>query len=211
MSNYLSNTANQEFAAAQDNYETSLQHLKNAGDALIQIKESMDHGQWLPWLEDKDNWHYSARQAQQCMRIASNWDALPNTKDSAYLSVDGALKALAKPKTDTSADDGARKAAHKATSAPTSAANADTAQLQQEVAEARQNASELASQLEAVEYANEGAERAAKEIMSKDEQIAALKAENAQLQEQLARWKAKAKHWEKVAKANAGNNRHKPA
>lgn len=199
MSNYLAASANQEFAAAQDNYETGLQHLKNAGDALMQIKERMEHGQWLPWLEDRNNWHYSPRQAQQCMRIAVNWDALPNTKDSAYLSVDGALKMLAKPKTDANADDGARKAAHKATQAPTSP---DAAQLQQEVLEARQNAAELASQLEAVEYANDGAERAAKEIMSKDEQIAALMAENAHLQEQLARWKAKAKHWEKMAKGN---------
>src|SRR5690625_4799067 len=189
MSNDLVNTANHEFAQAQDSYGNSLRHLKNAGDALMLAKEGMDHGQWLPWLESGNHWQYSARQAQQCMRIAANWDALPNAKDSAYLSVDGALKALSKPKSDTSADDGARKAAQKATRGPTSADNTDTATLQQEVLEARQNAAELASRLEAVEYANEGAERAAKEIMSKDEQIAALKAENAHLQEQVARWK----------------------
>jgi hypothetical protein len=41
-----------------------------AGDALIQAKRQLPHGQWLPWL--KDNCGVSERRAQDYMKLAAN-------------------------------------------------------------------------------------------------------------------------------------------
>lgn len=179
-------------------------YVHEAGRRLIAAKEALPRGQFEPWLAE--HFHGTLRLAEQYMQVSRGWNLIEEKRNGVSgLSFREALKLTQKPKPEKPVQKPAStepQPPSDATQAPTSAANTDTAQLQQEVAEARQNASELASQLEAVQYANEGAERAAKEIISKDEQIAALKAENAHLQEQVARWKAKAKHWEKVAKGN---------
>ena len=82
-----------------------------------------------------------------------------------------------------------------------SASDTDPATLVQERDEALQNAQELAQMLEATEYANAGAEDAAKRIMALDQEILALKATNARLQEQNAELMRSVKHWKKQANA----------
>lgn len=194
----LAGKANRAFAAAQDAHEQSVQRAREAGQFLIQAKGDLERGQWLGWLAE--HWHYSERQAQGCMRIAAHWDELPtNPQASAYLSVDAVLKQLAKPKAAQHAG-GERRAVERDTR---TAEPDDVAQMRAERDEARENAAQIASRLDAVEIANAGADRAAKEIISLQHQIEALKAELAQAYEDKARLAAQVKYWKKQAQAKA--------
>ena len=74
--------------------EEILYYKDQAGSAILQIgrrlieaKEKLDHGDWLPWLEQKVE--FSERQAQNFMRLAREY---PNPQPVADL---GARKALA--------------------------------------------------------------------------------------------------------------------
>lgn len=207
MTTELSTTANAEYALADKAKDDAITHARLAGEALIQAKGNLAHGEWLAWLAN--HWDYQPRQAQACMQLARNWQALPNAQRNAHLNLTDALKLLAKPKNEAAKlDDGARKAAKsspEAPQAPERPSDAEVAQLRNDAQEAFDNAAQLASRLEAMEYANEGAERAGKEIASKDEQIRALKAENARLLEDNARWQRKAQYWERMAKRQTPN------
>ena len=57
------------------------------GKRLIEAKEQLSHGEWLPWLEHQVD--FTERQAQRFMRLAQHWEN-PTT-----LSDLGASKALA--------------------------------------------------------------------------------------------------------------------
>ena len=59
-----------EHTAVSTALNQSLAHAMAAGDALIEAKEKVQHGQWLPWL--KDNCAISDRTAQLYMRVAKN-------------------------------------------------------------------------------------------------------------------------------------------
>ena len=61
------------------------------GEILTRIKESVEHGEWLPWIEANVP-EISTRTAQNCMRLWKKRDLLKNAAD-AYLveSVSDAL------------------------------------------------------------------------------------------------------------------------
>ncbi len=68
-------------------------YAKEAGDRLLKVKESLGHGQWLPWLQK--NFDGAPRTAQAYMRIANNWNELQQKRSSAsHLSIRGALGEL---------------------------------------------------------------------------------------------------------------------
>jgi hypothetical protein len=71
----------------------SLVHAIEAGEALLEAKEQMNHGEWLPWL--RDNCEMSESTAQVYMRLAKYKDeVLANPQRAADLSIRAALDAL---------------------------------------------------------------------------------------------------------------------
>jgi hypothetical protein len=67
------------------------EHACRAGQALQIAKDSLRHGEWLPWV--KANLAFSERTAQVYMAIAKRWSADPQR--AADLSIRGALDHLA--------------------------------------------------------------------------------------------------------------------
>lgn len=71
----------------------SFVHAIEAGEALLEAKEQMNHGEWLPWL--RDNCEMSESTAQVYMRLAKYKDeVLANPQRAADLSIRAALDAL---------------------------------------------------------------------------------------------------------------------
>src|SRR5215217_7649052 len=67
-------------------------YAKEAGDRLTKVKDSLGHGEWLPWLEK--NFKGTPRTAQAYMRIANNWTELTKYETASHLSIRSALKEL---------------------------------------------------------------------------------------------------------------------
>lgn len=74
-------------------------HAIAAGDSLIEVKYSLEHGEFGAWI--RDNFEGSERTAQVYMRCSLKKDEL-NPQTSAFLSIDAALKFLSAPKEKTS-------------------------------------------------------------------------------------------------------------
>ena len=184
----------------------ALECVHQSGLRLIAAKRLLPHGQFEPYLAQ--NWHDSLRKAQMYMQVAGGWSQIEQKRNTvADLSLRGAVRLVATPKPAQATDASKPKPPQASPQAATGASDADVTQWQREIEEASQRAAQAESELSAVHAANEGAEHAAKEIVSRDEQIRALKAEVADLKEELSRWKAKCKRLEKAAKGNAGNQR----
>jgi len=80
--------------ACQGAMTEGLQHAMRAGEALLEAKARVAHGDWLPWL--REHCLVSERTARAYMQVAR---ALPaKTATVADLTFQGALKALAAPK-----------------------------------------------------------------------------------------------------------------
>jgi hypothetical protein len=75
----------------------SLGVAKAVGDLLVEAKSLVERGDWASWLEA--NFPGSERSAQGYMRIANKWEEIePQSAETADLTLDAALKLLAKPK-----------------------------------------------------------------------------------------------------------------
>ena len=70
--------------------QRAFEHAREAGKMLIEVKEAVPHGQWLPWL--KNNVSMSKRTAQAYMKLANLDDA--KAQRVAHLSIREALKKL---------------------------------------------------------------------------------------------------------------------
>ena len=90
---------NAQHRLCQEAAASAVEHAMNAGEMLMEVKASSNHGEFGPWLEE--NFEGSARTAQTYMRLHRNRHAL-NAQRSAHLSIDGALKALSEPKDEAS-------------------------------------------------------------------------------------------------------------
>jgi hypothetical protein len=89
-------------ASARSTIEAAME----AGRLLIQAKDQVGHGGWLPWL--KANTSVSERTAQAYMKLARD---LPKSAVTADLTLDGALKLLVAPEADPKRRDAHRSAA----------------------------------------------------------------------------------------------------
>jgi hypothetical protein len=89
---------NEHLAAAEAAIRRGLEHAIAAGLLLIEAKELVAHGEWLPWLQA--NCRLSARQAQTYMRLARNRHKLEATKNAAtaHLTIAAAEALVGKPK-----------------------------------------------------------------------------------------------------------------
>jgi hypothetical protein len=76
---------------------SALKHYRQAGELLNEVKASLPHGDFGPWLEA--NFEGSERTAQAYMRLAKNWAALStNPQHVAGLTLRAALAELSEPK-----------------------------------------------------------------------------------------------------------------
>jgi ParB family chromosome partitioning protein len=66
----LARTANEEHALAVGSGLDMVEHAAKAGQALIDAKAKVKHGEWLPWL--RGNFDATERLAQMYMKVASN-------------------------------------------------------------------------------------------------------------------------------------------
>jgi len=82
-----------EHQAAQRAWEGAVMHAVECGRLLIHAKETIAHGQWIPWLEE--NFPASVRTAQGYMRLARHGE---DAQALAHLGVEGALRAMAEPR-----------------------------------------------------------------------------------------------------------------
>ena len=83
-----------EHQAVSTALKDSVQHAITAGALLLEAKEQLKHGQWLPWL--RDHCTISERTAQLYMRCAKNREAIEaNTQCVADLTLNEAAAMLA--------------------------------------------------------------------------------------------------------------------
>lgn len=90
---------NRHHRAMQELLEKSLDHAKDAGDALIKIKASLPHGEFGNWIAE--NCEFSDRTARTYMTIAESWGSIAaNRKRFRNQSVRQAVKLLADDEAD---------------------------------------------------------------------------------------------------------------
>lgn len=94
----LADRINAKMADVEAAHRNALEQAKEAGDLLIEAKEQVQHGKWLPWLEA--HCHVSADMAGKWMKLAREWPRLVATHSERvpYLGVKEAVRLLAKPR-----------------------------------------------------------------------------------------------------------------
>jgi hypothetical protein len=99
-SNYLIDIAARikaEHQAVAASLKKGVQYAIAAGELLLEAKEHIPHGQWLPWLEDRCG--VTPRAAQMYMRVAKYRASIEiKYEDISHLTIADALAALAKPR-----------------------------------------------------------------------------------------------------------------
>lgn len=93
-----------ELALAEASLRDSFQHYLTVGELLAEEKTRVVHGAWLPWLAE--NVGISEREAQRYMRLAEHREQLEAANPSGLsdLSIERALKEVAKPKHEPAVD-----------------------------------------------------------------------------------------------------------
>jgi phage N-6-adenine-methyltransferase len=86
---------NAEHRAFVGSFNKTAEHGIRAGELLNQAKNQCQHGEWLSWLDE--NFEGSVRAAQVYMQLFENRREILKCAESAHLSIDGALKAIAGP------------------------------------------------------------------------------------------------------------------
>jgi hypothetical protein len=83
--------------AVRDHFRTTLNYARQAGDLLLVARKVVADGRWEKWL--RDECQIDERNAQRYMRVARHWTEIEaQSDDSSLLSIDGALKLIAKPR-----------------------------------------------------------------------------------------------------------------
>lgn len=75
----LADHINKHHHAAKKHARQAVLHARAAGELLLEAKNSVKHGEWLPWLET--NFDGSQRTAHDYMRVARRW---PQIEASVY-------------------------------------------------------------------------------------------------------------------------------
>ncbi len=92
----LAQEINEEHAAAESLARKAIEHARRSGEKLLMAKTKVQHGQWLPWLAANCP-KVSTRRAQEYMKLSREWPAIEaKCADPAYLTIDGALRLLAR-------------------------------------------------------------------------------------------------------------------
>jgi hypothetical protein len=92
----LADEINAEHRAFVGTFRKTVEHGIRAGELLTEAKAQCPHGTWLEWLGG--HFEGAPRTAQEYMQLYNRRDEIrAKTRDSAHLSVSGALKELAAP------------------------------------------------------------------------------------------------------------------
>jgi hypothetical protein len=92
----LATAINAEHRAFGETFRKTVEHGIRCGELLAEAKGQVNHGGWLPWLEQ--NFEGSARTAQEYMRLYNRRDEIrAKTRSTAHLTITDALKELAAP------------------------------------------------------------------------------------------------------------------
>jgi hypothetical protein len=149
LSKDLASQINEQHRLAYGKAQDALEHARRAGELLLQAKESIEHGKWLPWLEA--NIDVGDRQARSYMMVAKNWGAISAKLEvTSNLSLAGALDAVK----NTQAYESPKSSATRDLPAPKPRAvpdilapsKDDVSQLKAELEETRERMAEMASQ-----------------------------------------------------------------
>jgi hypothetical protein len=94
----LATSINDHLAAADAATRRGLEHAIAAGTLLIEAKDLVGHGEWIPWLQA--NCRLGERQAQTYMRLARNRHKLEElkTRSDSYLTIAAAEALVGKPR-----------------------------------------------------------------------------------------------------------------
>jgi hypothetical protein len=94
----IASSINDHLAAADAATRRGLEHAIAAGHLLIEAKELVEHGNWLPWL--KANCRIGTRQAQTWMRLARHRHRLDAIKyaPGAHLTIHAAEALVGRPR-----------------------------------------------------------------------------------------------------------------
>jgi hypothetical protein len=93
----LTERINAKYREVEDLARSTVEAGIELGKMLVEKKEALGHGEWLPWL--RENFEGSERHAQRFMRLYSERDRLlSNATRVSDLSLSGALEALATPR-----------------------------------------------------------------------------------------------------------------
>ena len=85
---------NEEHRSFIGSLKNTLEQGIRVGGLLSEAKENCKHGTWIPWLEK--HFEGSVRSAQEYLRLYNHREEIrAKTRDSAHLSISGALKELA--------------------------------------------------------------------------------------------------------------------
>lgn len=99
----LASVINISHEKAQFSAQQAMDYALTCGDALNTAKGEVEHGQWLPWLNE--NTAISERTARRYMKVANNREQIElKTATVTDLSVRGALEMLSTPKVKTRVD-----------------------------------------------------------------------------------------------------------
>jgi hypothetical protein len=93
----LAKAINEHVAQAEHHWEQAVQHAIAAGNLLIEVKQSLPHGEFTPWL--KANFSREPTTARDYMRLARHAEQLEGAP-----SISTALKLLAPPKPATTTE-----------------------------------------------------------------------------------------------------------
>lgn len=89
----LATRANQLHEMALDAGKQTLEYAFECGRVLAEVKDSLGHGEWVPWV--KENFRGSTRTAQRYLRLAANATTVSHLEAE---TLSEALAALATPK-----------------------------------------------------------------------------------------------------------------
>lgn len=208
---------NLEYRLSQSKASEAVQHAINCGLMLLQVKASLKHGEWLPWLKQQRETgqiDFSDETAKRYMRVASNRSRVT---DLAPTSIRAALELLtedkpAEPQPTLELETAKEREAREAAEAKAKAESEARAKAEQRAEDWREQAkaekkkreeAETAARLKAEELKtlNQSIEQTAKRMAAA--QLAEIKAEldNAKLDKIEAEHKIKALKKEQDAAA----------
>jgi DUF3102 family protein len=97
ISPFIAIEINASHAAAVASARHAVNHARRCGELLAGVKDSLPHGTWLQWLDERCD--VSRRQAQRYIRLYENWDKLAaHATRETHLTLNEAMGLLASPR-----------------------------------------------------------------------------------------------------------------
>jgi hypothetical protein len=100
---YFGALVNEEHRNAARSAQDAIKHARRCGEMLIEIKQAMKHGEWLPWLEKYCE--FTPRTGQAYMKLAEGWSVIEAKYEGiSHLTFSKALRILSENRQPLSPD-----------------------------------------------------------------------------------------------------------